>query len=127
MSQRNRRRTKKLNNRNNNNHHNNIKKSSNTNTNNKKYKCDCKHCNNELVSSCKQYIINNVYNNTSPYRLRRFHFTIDLILFIFGALYIVFVPYTKIEESFNTQSTHDMLFYGYFDTAKYNHNNNDNH
>eukprot|EP01083_Nonionella_stella_P065236 170736_1 len=79
-----------------------------------KLNCDCEQCPVDLLDYCTDYIECNLYS-TSPYRLRNFHSFIDLILFIFGALYVVFVPYTKHEESFNMQATHDLLFNGYLD------------
>eukprot|EP00485_Elphidium_margaritaceum_P000933 CAMPEP_0202693892 /NCGR_PEP_ID=MMETSP1385-20130828/7898_1 /ASSEMBLY_ACC=CAM_ASM_000861 /TAXON_ID=933848 /ORGANISM="Elphidium margaritaceum" /LENGTH=1009 /DNA_ID=CAMNT_0049349645 /DNA_START=585 /DNA_END=3614 /DNA_ORIENTATION=+ len=44
-----------------------------------------------------------------------------MVLFGVGALYVVLAPYTKVEESFNMQATHDMLFHGYFDLQSYDH------
>jgi hypothetical protein len=35
----------------------------------------------------------------------------DVALFLIAALYVVLVPYTKVEESFNLQATHDFLFH----------------
>lgn len=56
--------------------------------------------------------IHNRYRNHSIYELRTFHFILDCILFFTGAIYVVFVPYTKVEESFNMQAVHDILFHG---------------
>jgi hypothetical protein len=36
----------------------------------------------------------------------------DLILLVVIVAYLVACPYTKVEESFNLQAMHDMLFYG---------------
>eukprot|EP00484_Ammonia_sp_Unknown_P007742 CAMPEP_0197076046 /NCGR_PEP_ID=MMETSP1384-20130603/211916_1 /TAXON_ID=29189 /ORGANISM="Ammonia sp." /LENGTH=1065 /DNA_ID=CAMNT_0042514895 /DNA_START=188 /DNA_END=3385 /DNA_ORIENTATION=- len=86
--------------------------------------CDCTHCRFKLdkraIEYYRRYILDNLYSS-SPFRLRNFHFTIDLILFGIGAFYVVLVPYTKVEESFNMQATHDMLFYGYLDLHSYDH------
>lgn len=88
------------------------------------FECDCKNCQFKIdrksIAYYREYIIDNLYSS-SPYRLRNFHFIIDLILFGIGAIYVVAVPYTKVEESFNMQATHDMLFYGYFDLRSYDH------
>jgi len=35
--------------------------------------------------------------------------------------YIIMCPYTKVEESFNLQATHDILIYGVKDISKYDH------
>ncbi|KAM0254799.1 hypothetical protein ACHAQJ_006398 [Trichoderma viride] len=37
---------------------------------------------------------------------------IDLLLFIVPLLHLIAAPYTKVEESFNLQATHDILVYG---------------
>ena len=88
------------------------------------FECDCKKCQIRLdrktIEFYRAYIIDNLYSS-SPYRLRNFNFIIDLILFGIGALYVVLVPYTKVEESFNMQAAHDMLFYGYNDLKSYDH------
>eukprot|EP01084_Bolivina_argentea_P089486 161468_1 len=56
------------------------------------------------------------------YDLRLFHFSVDFCLFIVGTVYVLVVPYTKVEESFNMQASHDMLFHGYTDIQNYDHN-----
>jgi len=45
----------------------------------------------------------------------------DLFLFIVMVTYIFMCPYTKVEESFNLQATHDILIYGVKDISKYDH------
>eukprot|EP01084_Bolivina_argentea_P209701 357141_1 len=53
--------------------------------------------------------------------LQRFHFGVDFLLFMVGTLYVILVPYTKSEESFNMQASHDMLFHGYTNIEAYDH------
>eukprot|EP01083_Nonionella_stella_P226712 804901_1 len=53
--------------------------------------------------------------------MKPFQFPMDVCLFVIGALYILAAPYAKVEESFNMQATHDMLFYGYFNIEQYDH------
>ena len=105
-------------------HKSNRNKNNNKDINQCPFECDCKNCqfkiDRKTIAYYREYIIDNLYSS-SPYRLRNFHFIIDLILFGIGALYVVFVPYTKVEESFNMQATHDMLFYGYLDLKSYDH------
>ena len=36
---------------------------------------------------------------------------IDLIIFAVVTFYTITCPYTKVEESFNLQATHDLLYY----------------
>ncbi|ORX47867.1 hypothetical protein BCR36DRAFT_85397 [Piromyces finnis] len=45
----------------------------------------------------------------------------DFFLFIVMVTYIIMCPYTKVEESFNLQATHDILIYGVKDISKYDH------
>eukprot|EP00455_Lapot_gusevi_P054245 TRINITY_DN8650_c0_g3_i1.p1 TRINITY_DN8650_c0_g3~~TRINITY_DN8650_c0_g3_i1.p1 ORF type:complete len:509 (-),score=71.88 TRINITY_DN8650_c0_g3_i1:171-1697(-) len=44
----------------------------------------------------------------------------DLALFAISTLYIFVCPYTKVEESFNAQATHDIIFNA-LDLSKYDH------
>lgn len=81
--------------------------------------CKCE-LDQETIDFYKQYMMDNVYS-TSPYRLRNFHLAIDLVLFAIGAVYVVLAPFTKVEESFNMQATHDMLFHGYTNLEAYDH------
>jgi len=85
--------------------------------------CDCcDQCDldQETIDFYKQYFNDNVYS-TSPYRLLNFHLAVDSVLFAIGAFYVVFAPFTKVEESFNMQATHDMLFHGYLNLDAYDH------
>eukprot|EP00762_Andalucia_godoyi_P005723 ANDGO_06454.mRNA.1 Dol-P-Man:Man(7)GlcNAc(2)-PP-Dol alpha-1 len=45
---------------------------------------------------------------------------LDIVMFFVVALYVCVGPYTKVEESFNVQAMHDMLFHG-MDIAEYDH------
>ena len=44
----------------------------------------------------------------------------DVIIFLLTIIYIVLCPFTKVEESFNLQATHDLLYLG-SDLATYDH------
>jgi alpha-1,6-mannosyltransferase len=44
----------------------------------------------------------------------------ELLLLLVIVIYALLCPYTKVEESFNTQAMHDLLFHG-SDVAKYDH------
>lgn len=39
------------------------------------------------------------------------HYGYDLVLGSIAAFYIITVPYTKVEESFNVQAMHDILYH----------------
>jgi hypothetical protein len=39
-------------------------------------------------------------------------FVLDILLVLLSAIYIVYCPFTKVEESFNLQATHDILYHG---------------
>jgi len=45
----------------------------------------------------------------------------DFFLLLVMVIYICMCPYTKVEESFNLQATHDILIYGVKDITKYDH------
>ncbi|KAK8789902.1 hypothetical protein WA158_006682 [Blastocystis sp. Blastoise] len=45
----------------------------------------------------------------------------DLPIFIISFIYILLAPYTKVEESFNVQATHDILYLG-SNINQYDHN-----
>lgn len=46
---------------------------------------------------------------------------VEYLPFLVSLIYIVVCPYNKVEESFNMQACHDILYHG-FDLEKYDHN-----
>jgi alpha-1,6-mannosyltransferase len=44
-----------------------------------------------------------------------------MLVFIFGAIFALLTPYTKVEESFNVQALHDLLAHSPFSLASYDH------
>jgi hypothetical protein len=43
-----------------------------------------------------------------------------VLLAIVVSAYVLLAPFTKVEESFNVQATHDLIYYG-IDIEKYDH------
>ena len=48
----------------------------------------------------------------------------DFLLLALALFYIWLCPYTKVEESFNTQAMHDLLYFGPVDVMKVQHHRN---
>ena len=45
----------------------------------------------------------------------------DSLLLLFISAYLFISPFTKVEESFNTQAVHDIIYYGVVNLDKYDH------
>ncbi|KAI9027997.1 Alg9-like mannosyltransferase family-domain-containing protein [Hyaloraphidium curvatum] len=57
-----------------------------------------------------------------PYQPTGFDTLLDFAIPALVTLYIWMCPYTKVEESFNMQAIHDLLYHGPFDIKAFDHN-----
>ncbi|KAI9593359.1 Alg9-like mannosyltransferase family-domain-containing protein [Syncephalis fuscata] len=46
---------------------------------------------------------------------------LDLLLFVLASFHVVVAPFTKVEEQFNVEAVHDLLYYGWTHLDEYNH------
>jgi alpha-1,6-mannosyltransferase len=99
----------------NNNMHSNTRKSSSMNSSHHSASKSIKN-NNKKVDSSSSSSSNNNYSGESTSihdndnSDRKLHLSFDKLLLLFSVLFYIYVcPYTKVEESFNMQATHDLL------------------